>query len=430
MIAADLARPTPEQLAWQRLGMGMFCHFGINTFHGLEWSDGSLPAANFAPARPDPRQWARIARECGFGYLVLTAKHHDGFCLWPTGTTAYGVASSPWRGDLVGETAEACRAEGLGLGLYCSPWDRNAACYADPHAYDDFYCRQLTELCTRYGELAEIWFDGAGSEGRVYDWERIMAVVDRHQPRAMVFNMGRPTIRWAGNEDGVAEEPVRYVADGVSGSAFAGARSALGQARYLPPECDVSLRAGWFWHADDRPKTLEHLLAIWYRSVGLGANLLLNVPPDRDGLIDARDERALRALSRELRSRFTAPATGVIRREGPRTEVRFARPIALDHLELREHLADGQRIDGFSVRGSLGGGPLRPLVSASTVGARRLVAFRSMTVDRLMIETNHVNARIDEVVGYFTGHQRLPRLGPKVDYAEWRKRAMMPEVAR
>lgn len=202
--------PTPQQLAWQLDGFGLFLHFGVNTFNGEEWSDGTLDPATFDPTGLDASQWARTARAAGAKYVVLTAKHHDGFCLWPTATTTYSVASSPWRegrGDVVAELAEACRGADLGLGLYLSPWDRNAHCYDDPAAYDDFYLRQLTELCTRYGPLYELWFDGAGSEGRTYDWDAIMAVVDQHQPDAMVFNMGRPTIRWAGNEDGLAEDP-------------------------------------------------------------------------------------------------------------------------------------------------------------------------------------------------------------------------------
>jgi alpha-L-fucosidase len=259
-----VATPTPGQLAWQQAGFGIFCHFGINTFYGKEWSDGTLDPKAFNPTELDAGDWATAAAAAGARYLVLTAKHHDGFCLWPTDTTEYSVKSSPWRGDVVERTAQACRDAGIGLGLYLSPWDRNAPCYADPAAYDEFYQCQLTELCTRYGPLFEIWFDGAGSGGRRYDWDGITRVIDEHPPGAMVFNMGRPTIRWVGNEDGLAADPCWYEVDG----------------EYLPPECDVPIRRHWFWQPDDEQtlKSLEHLLAIHYRSVGLGAGLLLNVP--------------------------------------------------------------------------------------------------------------------------------------------------------
>ena len=308
-------RPTAQQLAWQPLELGLFFHVGINTFFDAEWSEGTLPAAAFDPTELDADQWVRTARDVGAGYVVLTAKHHDGFCLWPTATTLYSVASSPWRGgrgDVVAEVAEACRRYGVGMGVYLSPWDRNADCYADPEAYDDFYCEQLTELCTGYGPLTEIWFDGAGSTGRSYGWDRIMAVVREHQPDAMVFNMGAPTIRWVGNEDGLAADPVSYVVNRTELTAYDDAVASLGGEVWLPPECDVSLRRGWFWSEADGPKTVEHLLAIWYRSVGMGANLLLNVPPDRRGLLDDADVARLREWRAELDRRFGSPVAALV----------------------------------------------------------------------------------------------------------------------
>ncbi|UEJ83474.1 alpha-L-fucosidase [Brachybacterium halotolerans subsp. kimchii] len=202
---SDPLRPTPEQLAWQREGLGVFFHVGVNTFAGLEWSDGTLSPRIFDPTDLDVDEWVRIAHDLGAAYVVLTAKHHDGFCLWPTATTDYSVRASLWRqgrGDLVAEVAAACERWGLGLGLYLSPWDRHAPEYADPARYDALYLAQLRELCAGYGPLHELWFDGAGSAGREYDWEAIGDLVDELQPGAMVFTMGRATIRWVGNEDG------------------------------------------------------------------------------------------------------------------------------------------------------------------------------------------------------------------------------------
>lgn len=218
-------RPTQQQLRWQELEYGMFCHFGIDTFYGKEWSDGTLNPAAFDPRQFDPVQWVATAQAAGMRYLILTAEHHDGFCLWPTETTDYSVRCSQWQGDIVGATAAACRAAGMPFGLYLSPWDRHEPCYSDPSAYDRFYIRQLTELCTRYGPLAELWFDGAGLEGRVYDWGAIMAVARQHQPDALIFTMGSPTIRWIGNEDGLASAPCYYMVDSTGVSAFTSAQA-------------------------------------------------------------------------------------------------------------------------------------------------------------------------------------------------------------
>ncbi|WP_329376502.1 alpha-L-fucosidase [Streptomyces sp. NBC_01351] len=403
-------RPTPAQLAWQRDGFGLFLHFGVNTFHGREWSDGTLDPAGFDPSALDARQWARTAVEAGARYVVLTAKHHDGFCLWPTATTTYSVASSPWRngrGDVVAELAEACREEGLGLGLYLSPWDRNAACYEETEAYDAFYLRQLTELCTRYGPLYELWFDGAGSEGRTYDWDAVTAVIAEHQPDAMVFNMGRPTIRWVGNEDGLASDPCRYTVDSTGISIYDDGATALGATRYLPPECDVPIRRHWFWQPDDLHtlKSREHLLAVWYRSVGLGAGLLLGVPPDRSGRIDPADRARLLELGAELDRRFARPAPATLA-AGPDGALvaRFTRPLLLDHLELAEDLTDGQLVTYHQV---FADGEL--IASGHSVGIRRIHAFPPVEVTRLTLRlTGADGARLTGVRGFHTGHSVTP----------------------
>ncbi|MFE5683050.1 alpha-L-fucosidase [Streptomyces sp. NPDC056512] len=402
--------PTPRQLAWQEAGFGLFLHFGINTFNGKEWSDGTLAPATFDPSAFDAAQWVDTALAAGAAYVILTAKHHDGFCLWPTGTTDYSVKSSPWRrgkGDVVGELAEACRKAGLKLGLYLSPWDRNAPCYADPVAYDAFYLRQLTELCTRYGPLYELWFDGAGSEGRTYDWDAVMAVIGEHQPDAMVFNMGRPTIRWVGNEDGLASDPCEYVAEATGISVYDDGSEQLDRARYLPPECDVPLRGNWFWQPDDLHtlKSRDHLLALWYRSVGLGAGLLLNVPPDRRGLIDEADRARLLEFTGELTRRFAAPVRAELVPDGGEMTARFPEPVLLDHVELREDLARGQHITDHEV---LADG--QPIASGHTVGVRRVHAFEPVTTTELRIRLTGDHARLNAVTGFRTGHCAIPPL--------------------
>lgn len=410
--------PTPQQLAWQRLGLGVFFHFGPNTFHGKEWSDGTLPAETFDPTDLDVAQWVDVARSAGASYVIVTAKHHDGFCLWPTETTDYSVASSPWRdgrGDVVGDLAAACREAGLGFGVYLSPWDRNAPQYADPAAYTAFYAEQLRELCTRYGPLMELWFDGAGSEGYSYDWPAIMAVVREHQPDAMVFNMGDPTIRWVGNEDGLATDPVEYVVDHTQMSNYTVVTSDFAEALYLPPECDVSIRRGWFWHPDGEPKTLDHLLAIYYRSVGLGANLLLNLPPDDRGLVPEADAARVAEFGAEIRRRFGEPAptpTVPLVRSGGGTPsdacswtLSFPEPVAFDHVRLVEDLTGGQRITGHVVRvdGSV-------VAEGMTVGAGRIHLVAPVTTREVVVETIGADAVLERVEVFDTGVREAPRV--------------------
>ncbi|WP_244296963.1 alpha-L-fucosidase [Paenarthrobacter nitroguajacolicus] len=384
--------PTAAQLRWQQLEFGVFIHFGVNTFAGKEWSDGTIPASTFDPADLDAGSWVRVAKEAGARYLILTAKHHDGFCLWPTGTTDYSVAASPWRGgkgDVVRELADACREQGIGLGLYLSPWDRNAECYSDPVAYDDFYIQQLTELCTGYGPLMELWFDGAGSVGREYDWGRIIAVVKEHQPDAMIFNMGQPTIRWVGNENGLASDPVNYVVDRTSDTQYTDSSSELSSQHYLPPECDVSLRRGWFWHPADEPKTTEHLLAIYYQSVGMGANLLLNLPPDTRGRIPDGDVQVLREWKAELDRRLSGCVEATLESYDGGATLNFPAAVTFNHLELVEDLGLGQRITHHVVSTDEG-----HLVEGMTVGSRRLHQVPVVTAQSLHVKLSGDGGRL------------------------------------
>ncbi|QDP97139.1 alpha-L-fucosidase [Microlunatus elymi] len=405
--------PTPGQLAWQRQELGVFFHFGVNTFAALEWSDGTLPASSFNPTDLDARQWVATAADAGARYVVLTAKHHDGFCLWPTETTDYSVASSPWRdgqGDVVAEVAAAAEEYGLDLGLYLSPWDRNAACYPDKPAYDRFYQDQLRELCTRYGKLTELWFDGAGSQGREYDWVGIGEVIKETQPDAMIFNMGAPTIRWVGNEDGLAADPVNYVVAETDFSQYTTYSTQLAEALYLPPECDVSIRKGWFWADRDQPKSLDHLLGIYYRSVGMGANLLLNLPPDNRGLIPDADVERLRQWRSELDQRFAEPIEATVTKidsDGDSVTWRadFTEPAVLDHLELVEDYRNGQRVRAHRVQAGD-----RTLADGLTIGNKRLHAFDELQASAVEIVTTGADPVLAQVRGYRTGFNAAPQI--------------------
>lgn len=387
----ELAKPSPQQLAWQDMELGMFCHFGMNTFCDQEWGDGADSAELFNLEQLDARQWARTAKRAGFKYLVLTAKHHDGFCLWPTKTTDYSVKSSPWRGgkgDVVREVADACREEGLQFGLYLSPWDRHEPCYPDKEAYDDFYAEQLTELLTGYGPLVEVWFDGAGSQGREYDWNRIIGLIDKYQPDAMVFNMGRPTIRWVGNEDGVAPYPCWNTATTAKESMFTSDMMTWmeGTPSWVPAECDVPIRKRhWFWHPDDEAslRSLEEVLDIYYRSVGHGATLLLNISPDNRGLLPEVDVERVIEFGDEIRRRFGQPV-GQTSGEGTELLLKLEYIQPVNHVIIMEDIAHGERVREYVLE-AFSHGEWKELVRGSAIGHKKIDRFDSVETDQLRV---------------------------------------------
>jgi alpha-L-fucosidase len=391
-----LASPSPAQLAWQRDELAMFIHFGVNTFTDREWGDGREDPSIFAPVRLDARQWARTARDAGFRTMILTAKHHDGFCLWPTATTKHSVVGSPWRGgsgDVVREFVDACAAEGLRAGLYLSPWDRNHPTYGDSPAYNDVYAAQLTELLTRYGRISEVWFDGANGEGpngrkQVYDWPRVFGLVRRLQPGAVIFSDAGPDVRWCGNERGVAGDPNWSAVDpGVvayPGQSGPGVEAALQHGDptgtvWRPAEVDVSIRPGWFHHPgqDGAVRTAENLTQLYFTSVGRNAKLLLNVPPTRDGVLHDVDVSRLNGLHTSLGKLFGAPlalSRMAWRRTSPRTaEGEWSLPGTLvpSIARLAEDIGRGQRVARYALTGH-DGRQWRTLSSGSTIGYARL----------------------------------------------------------
>ena len=295
--------PTPQQLEWQQMELTAFLHFGVNTFTGREWGDGTEDPNIFNPTELDCEQWVRTLKESGFKMAIITAKHHDGFCLWPTKTTRHSVVSSSWKsgkGDVVRELRDACKKYGIKFGVYLSPWDRNAACYGDSPAYNQFFIEQLTELLTNYGEVHEVWFDGANGEGpngkkQIYDWDAILKTIRRLQPKAVTAIMG-DDVRWVGNEKGIGREtewsataltPGIYPRSGEQNKKLGiygkakdlGGRDIVARATELfwyPSEVDVSIRPGWFYHAeqDNQVKSLSHLADIYFKSVGYNLSLI------------------------------------------------------------------------------------------------------------------------------------------------------------
>jgi alpha-L-fucosidase len=409
--ARVLPVPSPSQLLWQRDELALFLHFGVNTFSNREWGDGTEDPATFDPTALDARAWARTARRAGFKAMILTAKHHDGFCLWPTATTQHSVAASPWRGgrgDLVREFTDACRAEGLRAGLYLSPWDRNAAVYGDSPAYDAFYLAQLTELLTRYGPIHEVWFDGANGEGpngrrQVYDWDRYWRTVRRLQPEAVMFSDAGPDVRWIGNERGVAGEtnwstvdPTIVPRPGMTGDEVM--RSLTEGDRdgtvWRPGETDTSIRPGWFWHPEEdaRVRTVDDLELLYFTSVGRNSKLLLNVPPTRDGVIHPADAARLVAMRDRLDAVFGAPHQGTLRWEaGPGTAGTAGwsapRPVEVAVIDLRESIEEGQRVGRHVVEVRESDG-WREVARGTTIGYRRLhrIAPRTLQAVRVRVD--------------------------------------------
>lgn len=428
--------PSAEQLAWQRLELTAFIHFGINTFTDNEWGSGLESPELFNPTALDAEQWVLTLKRGGFKMVILTAKHHDGFCLWPTATTPHSVAHSPWRdgkGDVVRELSDACKKHDMKFGLYLSPWDRNAACYGDSPAYNEFFIAQLTELLTNYGRVDEVWFDGACGEGsngkrQVYDWPSILATIERLQPNAVTAIMG-DDVRWVGNEGGRGRTtewsvtpytPKSYSYGAASNEALGleemssdlGSRELVARAEGLywyPSEVDVSIRPGWFYHAsqDDMVRPLANLVDIYFSSVGRNSVLLLNIPPDRRGLIHETDAERIAALRDYLDSSF---ATNFVRgrvdywcvNEGDSRVFEVEEGAVVNTLLLAEDIKRGQRVERFVVEAFVNG-KWRHIAEGTTIGYKRLLRFSDCRAERIRITINEcrTTANIADVGLYY-----------------------------
>ena len=301
--------PTKAQLAWHEMEFYLFMHFGPNTFTDKEWGHGDEPEDVFNPTQLDCRQWARTAKAAGAKGIIITAKHHDGFCLWPSKYSTHTVRESKWKngkGDVLKELSQACKEFGLKFGVYISPWDRNHPKYGTAQ-YNDVFVNMMKEIFANYGPIWELWWDGANGEGpngkkQEYDWDRFKKTLKTLSPNTVVFSDVGPHIRWVGNENGIAGKTNWNYLDTVGFTPGASAPSVavlnegnMNGKAWIPAECDVSIRPGWFWHANenDKVKSPEQLFDLYLKSVGRGANLLLNVPPDRRGLINENDSIAL-----------------------------------------------------------------------------------------------------------------------------------------
>ena len=436
-----LPLPSDRQLAWHELEFYAFVHFNMNTFTNMEWGFGNESPELFNPTELDCRQWARVCKEAGMKGIIITAKHHDGFCLWPSAYTEHSVKNSPWKngeGDVVRELADACKEYGLKFGVYLSPWDRNHADYGKPE-YLDYFRNQLRELLTNYGEVFEVWFDGAnGGNGwygganeirkidnkTYYDWENTWNIVRELQPNACMFSDAGPDIRWVGNEEGWASETnwcmlnKDSVAPGVVSDLEWLRSGHENGTHWLPAEVDVSIRPGWYYHSseDHQVKTLPHLLDIYYHSVGRNASLLINFPVDTRGLIHEKDAEQILKLAEAIKSDFAVnlvegkkitstntrgnskkfSARNVID-NNPETywatddsvikssiTIDFDIPAEFNRFLVQEDIRFGQRVKEFTLE-ALVENKWKQIAAQTTIGRKRILRFPNVTASQLRL---------------------------------------------
>lgn len=399
-------KPSPQQVAWQDLEFGVLIHFSTNTFLDREWGDGTASPQIFNPTELDAEQWMRAIRAAGAKYVVLVAKHHDGFCLWPTAQTDYSVKSSPWesgKGDVVRRVSDAARRYGLKFGVYLSPWDRHEPRYKNSVQYDDYYIGELGELASNYGDLVEFWLDGAGSEGHVYNFPRMIENLRMYQPNTLVFADAAlfeyGDIRWVGNENGTIPYENWNVLD------------RHGFLRWRPVEADTPLhKEHWFWHPNDEAtlKSLPELTATYEETVGRGGQLMLGLAPDKHGLLPEADVKRLEEFGAAIRERYAEnlmpkaliPSQGSVAAAfdgDPETfwsapqgshhavlEARFARPVTFDRTLLMEWLNDGQHVERFHIE-AWNGKAWATVVDGRAIGHKRVDHFSPVTATRVRL---------------------------------------------
>jgi alpha-L-fucosidase len=430
-----LVAPTPSaaQLSWQQLEYYAFIHFGMNTFTDHEWGEGRAHPDTFNPTQLDCRQWARVVKAAGMRGIIVTAKHHDGFCLWPSATTEYSVKKSKWRdgrGDVLKELSEACKEYGLKFGVYLSPWDRNHPQYGTPR-YNRIFKEQWREVLTNYGPVFESWLDGAndGKKRMVYDFWGFFDTIKRLQPQTLIFSDAGPDIRWVGNERGIAGETNWSPRDNEGTfPGFADEKQLnVGDENgtvWLPAECDVSIRPGWFYHAneDGKLKSVEQLMNIYYSSVGRNANLLLNIGVDRRGLVNENDEQRLLEFKQARDAAFQTnlakgkiSATNVRGKDArfsaeqvlddiPQTywatddgvtaaalELDFGREVEFNRFLVQEQIVLGQRVKKFSLQ-SWNGREYQTIAQQTTIGYKRILRFPTVKTSRLKLSIEEAKA--------------------------------------
>ena len=444
------AIPTKNQVDWQQLEYYMFIHFGPNTFTDVEWGDGKEDPEVFNPTQLDCRQWAETAQAAGMKGIIVTAKHHDGFCLWPSKYSTHTVRESVWKdgkGDVLRELSDACKEYGIKFGVYLSPWDRNHPTYGTPE-YNQLFANTLDEVLSNYGEVFEQWLDGANGEGpggkkQVYDWDLFHKTIYRNQPQAIIFSDVGPGCRWVGNEVGVAGETnwstlnIEGFAPGHDAphSSILNSGEPGGKA-WVPAETDVSIRPGWFYSpsTNDKVKSVEKLMDIYYTSVGRNSNLLLNVPPDQRGRIHPNDSTRLMEFRKAKEAAFSNNLiTGAVIKSGHTRnkmlryaaknvmdenydaywttndnvlnsylEIDLKKPQTFNRLLLQEYIPLGQRVSSVSVQyWDVKTKSWTGLIQATTIGYKRILRFPSLSAQKLRIEFTALACPVISTVGIY-----------------------------
>ena len=447
------AVPSPQQVEWQKMEMNFLVCFGPNTFTGMEWGLGTESEDIFNPSDLDCEQWVSIAKAAGFKGLIIVAKHHDGFCLWPNPESTHTVANSPWKdgkGDVLKELSDACAAEGLKFGIYISPWDRNDPHYGTPE-YNDVYVRTLeSALDGRYGSVFEEWFDGACGEGpngkrQVYDWDRFHETVLKYQPEAVMFSDVGPGCRWVGNESGIAGRTnwSTFSPEGFTAGAGAPPGDTLqignihGNA-WVPAETDVPLRPGWFWREseNDKVKSLQELVSIYNTSVGRNSLLLLGVAPDITGHIHPADSARLMEFGAAIKEIFsTNLAEGATVKASSNRGRKFKAANILDgdydsywaapdgineavltfdlgaektfnRILLQEYIPLGQRIKAFTIKVLTADGSWKEIASETTIGYKRIVPVETVTTSKIEVSVSSFASPIINNFGLFRFYEK------------------------
>lgn len=433
---ADIAArviPTRNQLEWQQMELTAFLHYGINTYTNREWGDGKESPELFNPTAFDADQIVKSIKAGGFKLIILTCKHHDGFCLWPSQYTEHSVKNSPYKGDIVKEISDACKKNGIKFGVYLSPWDRNAPCYGDSPKYNEYFINQLTELLTNYGEVSEVWFDGACGEGpngkvQEYDWQAITETIHRLQPEAVTAICG-DDIRWVGNESGKGRESewnVTPLAPKVYANAMQlrkelgidevtrdlGSRELISKAKELfwyASETDVSIRPGWFYHESQNNyvRSLKNLVDIYFSSVGSNSSLLLNIPPTLEGKVHPTDSIRLKEFGDYIRTAFAEDyAIGGDKNlrveQGGSVTLDVKKGAKVNTIMVQEDIAKGQRVESFKAELLIGGQWIE-IGRGTTIGYKRLLRFPATEAEkvRVTIESTRRTAEISRIGLYY-----------------------------
>jgi alpha-L-fucosidase len=410
-FSQTLPVPAKRQLQWQPMETNAFLHFTVNTFTDKEWGDGTESESVFNPTKFDARQWIKALKDAGFKMAILTCKHHDGFCLWPSKYTTHSVKNSPWKngkGDVVKEVSDACREYGLKFGVYLSPWDRHEASYGTD-AYNTYYKNELKELLTNYGKISEVWFDGAkgaNAKNMQYDFKGYWKIIRQLQPDAVIFSDAGPDIRWVGNESGNAGQTcwstidTAGMAPGKADASYLNTGDPNGK-YWIPAETDVSIRPGWFYHAseNDKVKTPQQLVNLYYQSVGHNSLLLLNIPPNREGLLSDEDVKNIKEFRKILNESFAvnfakghAPSsltdkklnTFISLKINEPLVIDFKKPVTIDRALFQENIATGQRIIKAKLEYWDGNG-WKPIEEFTTVGYKRLLRFKPATPQKMRL---------------------------------------------